>query len=481
MTAQSPGPVAAVGSAGGHAAVRGPHGRSSAAVLAYATARPIQGYVRLRDQYGDAVRVPMGPFPDRFLLSRPEHAEHVFATHQDNYVKSASYKGLRALIGDGLLTSEGQEWRRHRRLIQPVFSRRDVLMFGPSMTEAIGRLLTGWADLPSGTELKVTGRMSALTLDIIGNALFSADLNDDAVGMGKTMAAGQYLGLVAGLLRLPWGPRSEQALKQAAVRLSGTPGGIYGYVAGLVTARRERGAACGAADRRDLLDVLLTAEGEDGQGLTDDEISAEVATFLLAGHETSSNGLSWTLALLCAYPGARVRLEAEVDEILGGREPEAADVARLPWTTAVIREALRLYPPAWTIERCAVRADTIAGIDVPAGSSVTLPPYLIHRHPEFWPNPIGFDPARFMAAEPADPAPGRRRPGPGYANFAYLPFGGGRRACIGQSFAELEMALVLAAITQRYRLELTTGGFPQPVAGVTLRPARGLPMRLVRR
>ncbi|HUD35652.1 MAG TPA: cytochrome P450 [Streptosporangiaceae bacterium] len=481
MTARSPGLTAAAGSANWPATVRGPRGRSSAAVLAYTMAHPLEGYARLRDTYGDAVRVAMGPFPDRFLLSRPEHAEHVLATHQDNYVKSASYKGLRALIGDGLLTSEGQDWRRHRRLIQPVFSRRDVLMFGPAMTQASGRLLAGWADLPADAELKVAAQLSGLTLDIIGSALFGADLAGDAAGMGKTIAAGQRLGLVAGLLRLPWGPHSERLLKSAAVRLSGTPGGIYGFVAALVAARRERGVNSGETGRRDLLDVLLSAGAEAGQELTDEEIAAEATTFLLAGHETSSNGLSWTLALLSAYPEARRRLEAEIDDGLDGREPEAADVARLPWTTAVIREALRLYPPAWTIERNAVSADRIAGIDIPAGSVVTVPPYLIHRHPEFWPDPVGFDPARFHSAEPAGQAAVPRLTAPDHANFAYLPFGGGRRACIGQSFAELEMALVLAAITQNYRLDLTAGGMPEPVAGITLRPAQGLPMRLVRR
>ena len=189
---------------------------------------------------------------------------------------------------------------------------------------------------------------------------------------------------------------------------------------------------------------------------------------MLAGHETSANALSWSLALLGAYPAARSRLEHEVDSVLGGRVPAAGDAARLPWTTAVIAEAMRLYPPAWTIERDAIADDDVTGVPVPAGSLVAIPPYLVHRHPEFWPDPAGFDPARFSN--------GTQR-----HRYAYIPFGGGRRACIGQSFAELETALVLASITQRFRLELTAGGIPPPAANVTLRPAHGLPMRLSRR
>jgi cytochrome P450 len=209
--------------------------------------------------------------------------------------------------------------------------------------------------------------------------------------------------------------------------------------------------------------VLLTAD------LTDAQIGAEVGTFILAGHETTANTLAWSLALLSAFPSARERLEQEVDSVLGGRVPEAGDASRLPWTAAVVNEAMRLYPPAWTIERSALADDTVAGVTVPAGSQVTISTYLVHRHREFWPDPAGFDPDRFLRGP-------RDRP-----RYAYIPFGGGRRACVGQSFAELETVLVLASIAQRYRLELTPRGIPAPIANVTLRPGQGLPMRLLRR
>jgi len=219
--------------------------------------------------------------------------------------------------------------------------------------------------------------------------------------------------------------------------------------------------------------VLLTARAPDGSALTDTEIADEVATFMLAGHETTANALAWSLALLSAYPAARERLEQELAAVLGDRDPDAADAADLPWATAVVSEAMRLYPPAWTIERDALADDDVAGTPVPAGSMVAISPYLVHRHPGFWPDPAGFDPRRFLPG--GDGHAGTRH------RYAFIPFGGGRRACVGASFAELETVLVLATIARRFRLELTARGMPAPVAQVTLRPGRNLPMRLRRR
>jgi cytochrome P450 len=449
--------------------VPGPPARTSAAVLAAMVRRPLDSYVRLAADYGDAVRVRLGPRSAFFLLSRPEHAEHVLATCQHNYLKAFTYKPLRALIGDGLLTSEGERWRRHRRLVQPLFSRRDVTGFGPAIAAATRRMLTRWAEFPDGAQLDVAASMGALALDVVGQALFGTDLTGEADQMSRSMNAGQRVAMVATLLPLPWGPRSVRAVKAAARTLGRTPEGIEGPVERLVAARRAKlGQGTPGSGRHDLLDVLLTGRNDDGSLLTDEEIAAEVGTFLLAGHETSANTLSWSLALLSAFPAARARLEDEVDSVLGGREPEAADVPSLPWTSAVISEAMRLYPPAWTIERDAIADDVVAGVPVPAGSLVVISPYLVHRNPEFWPDPAGFDPGRFLAA-------------PDQQRYAYIPFGGGRRACVGQSFAELETVLVIAAVTQRYRLELSGAGIPKPTAYITLRPGRGLPMRLSRR
>lgn len=451
--------------------------------LAAVMRNPLRVYLAMAARYGDAVRVPIGPKTSFYLLSRPEHAEHVLAANQDNYVKAFTYRPLRALIGNGLLTSEGEDWRRHRRSVQPMFSRRDVLAFGPAMADAAQRMLMRWDELADGSVIDLGRQMSALALDIVGWALFSSDLAGDAERMGRAMGAGQRVAMLATFLPLSYGPRSTRAIKAAARRVGGTSEGIEGPVGRLIAARRASGRASAAdgpagspvqfsgdeaAVHRDLLGVLMTARNPDGSLFTDAEIADEVGTFMLAGHETTANTLSWSLALLAAYPAARSRLEEEVDSVLGGRVPTSADAAQLPWTTAVIAEAMRIYPPAWTIERNAIADDEVAGVPVPAGGLVAIPPYLVHRHREFWPDPAGFDPERFSA--------GAQR-----HRYAYIPFGGGKRACIGQAFAELETVLVLASITQRFRLELTASGIPQPVANVTLRPGRGLPMRLLRR
>ena len=430
-------------------------------MLATLVRDPLGVHIKLQARYGTAVRIPVGRHRSSYLFSTPRHAEHVLAVNQDNYVKSPSYRPLRALIGDGLLTSEGDRWRGHRRLIQPVFSRRDVLRFGPFMCDAAQRLLKSWDEKPAATVLDVRRQMSGLTLDIVVGALFGADLTADSDEMARATEAGQKVALASALLPLPWGPRTTSAVKALARRIGHTGEGVEGMVARLITARRAGGAP---EHSQDLLDILLAG------GLSDADIGAEVGTFMLAGHETTANTLSWSLALLSAFPATRARLEEEVDSVLGGRPPSAADVAALPYTMAVVHEALRLYPPAWTVERSAIAGDVVEGSPVPARSQVTIGTYLVHRDPEYWSDPSGFDPGRFLGDAAAD------RP-----RYAFIPFGGGRRACVGQSFAELEAVLVLASIAQRYRLELTASGLPVPVAGVTLRPGRNLSMRLIAR
>ncbi len=448
--------------------VPGPSASIAARQLAMIFHNPLDVYLALSARYGDAVRMPIGPKTSLFMLSRPAHAEHVLAANQDNYVKAFTYRPLRALIGDGLLTSEGERWRQHRKLVQPMFARRDVALFGPGMADAAQRMLKGWDDLADGTVLNVAARMSALALDIVGWTLFSADLSGEVAQMGRAMGAGQRVAMLATMLPLSYGPRSTKAVKLASRWVGHTPEGIEGPVGRLVADRRA-GKTASAGGHPDLLDVLIGGRDQQGAELTDADIIGEAGTFMLAGHETTANTLAWSLALLSAFPAARVRLEDEVDSVLNGQLPAAADTPKLPWTTAVVAEAMRLYPPAWTIERDALADDDVAGVPVPAGSLVAVPPYLLHRHREFWPDPAGFDPARFL--------PGHQdRP-----RYAYIPFGGGKRACIGQSFAELETVLVLASIAQRYRLELTPAGIPKPTANVTLRPGRGLYMRLLRR
>jgi cytochrome P450 len=435
----------------------GPRGAQAVATLArMASGRPLEASAVLFARYGDTVYLPVRPWPGLYIFSRPEQAEHVLAASQANYVKPFTYRPLRMMLGDGLVTAEEGTWRRHRRIIQPVFSSRNVASFAAEMDAAAQRALHRWTGSPM---VDLASEMSALTLDVVGSALFGADLVAQAPSLGRELAAGQWLALLAAFMPIPAGPRPARVVQAAARRLGA--GGVQHQVEQLITRRREQ-----ADDARDLLTLLAAARDADGRGLGEQEIRDEVTTFLVAGSETTAMALTWSLALLSAYPQARQRLEDEVDAELGDGP---ADPDTLPWTSAVVSEAMRLYPPAWTLERTAVADDEVCGTPVLAGSMVAVLPYLIHRNPAVWPNPAGFDPARFLS-----PAPGRHR-------YAWIPFGGGKRGCIGAGFARQEAVLVLARLCRHYRLDLEGPGLPRPRGFVTLRPAGPVRMRLTRR
>ena len=384
---------------------------------------PLETYGALGRRYGDAIRVPFGRERALYVLSRPEYAEHVLVANQANYVKAFTYRPLRAVLGDGLLTSEGETWRRHRRVVQPVFAQRHVVGFAPQIVETAAKAVERW---PDGVMLDAAGELRRLTLDIVGRALFGSELAGEAGRTGRSLEILQR-GAVAGTF-LP-GVAAKRGLYQRVPGLSGALAQLDGLVQRVV-----RGSSGG-----EMLH-LLKERGE----FTEEELHDEVLTLLLAGHETTAASLAWTFVLLSRYPAARERLEQEVDEVLGGREPQAEDMDRLPWTRAVLEEAMRIYPPAWTIERDALEDDDIAGVQVPAGSTIAIPPYLLHRNVDIWPNPEGFQPERFLGDT-------------GRSRYAYLPFGGGRRICVGAGFAMLEAVLVLATISRTHRLDLAPG------------------------
>ena len=417
---------------------------------------PIAGYDAMRREYGDAVRLPFTRKRAFFLLSRPEHAEHVLVAHQDRYVKAFTYKPLRAFLGDGLLTSEGDVWQRHRRLVQPVFSHRRIQAFAPQMVSAAQARVATWRP---GAQVDAASEMRTLTMDIVGRVLFGTDLAGAAEPTGRAVSRLQDAAMVA--LLLPTG--SPERARALATRLPGI-GAAAETLETLVKTMIDERMAAPHETPTDLLDLIIAAGGDE-QPFGAQEIRDEVMTLVLAGHETTANSLTWTLTLLSRFPAVRDRLIAEVDEVLAGRAPDAADVEKLVWTQAVIGEAMRLYPPAWTIERDAAVDDDVAGIAVPAGCTVAISPYLLHRNPEFWPNPEGFDPERFLPAQSSD------RP-----KYAYLPFGGGRRICVGAGFAQLEAALALATITQTHLLDLVPGTSLRPKAGVTMHPRGPVPM-----
>jgi cytochrome P450 len=422
---------------------------------------PLRFFVSLSRQYGDVVRY-------RFLhtqsifVNHPAHVRRVLQENNRNYDKQVfSFDLLRRALGQGLLTNDGESWLRQRRLMQPAFHRQRLAGFGALMTEATTALLDEqWrAAAARGRALDIAAEMHRLTLRIVGQALFGLDLTREAETVGQALTVAQRRindQFFTPFLPL-WVPvRSHREFRAAIKTLDAV---VYGII------RERRGRS---EDRGDLMSMLLLARDADtGAGMDDRQLRDEVLTLLLAGHETTANALTWTWYLLSQHPAVWRRLQEELAAVLGGRPPAVDDLPRLPYTRMVLDEALRLYPPAWVITRRTVADDEIGGYLVPAGTVMVISPYAMHHNPRVWDNPEGFDPERFTPERTAARAP-----------FAYFPFGGGPRLCIGNNFALLEGQLILATVAQRYRLDRVPG---HPVAIeplVTLRTKYGLRMTL---
>lgn len=432
----------------------GPSGMSVLRYLAHMWRDPLATYGVLRREYGDTVRMPLSRNRNFYLLNRPEYVEHVLVRHQDRYVRSFTYRPLKAFLGDGLLTAEGAVWQRHRGLVQPMFSHRHVQSFAPAIVDATRNRLARWAP---GATINIGAEMSTLTMDVIGRVLFGTDLSGDAAPVSRAESRLQSSMALHAAAIFPMS-LSPERLRSIATRI--VPGlGRASQTLESVAARIIDTRICAPHDGpSDLLDLLLAAEHE-AQPLSRAEIQDEVMTLVVTGHESATNALAFTLALLSKNPAAYERVIAEVDDVLGGRDPQAPDVDALPWTQAVVSEALRLYPPACYVVRDAAQDDDISGIPVSAGDTIGLSPYLLHRHPEFWSDPETFDPHRFF------PGSASTRP-----RYAYLPFGAGRRICVGAGLAQLELTLVLAVLSQSVRVEPVSTAPLRARAYVTLHP-----------
>ncbi len=427
--------------------------------LAEARRDPIALFLRAQAAHGDVARLRFGPF-DYVLVNDPAAIKRVLVDNAANYHKSRSYAGLRALLGEGLLTSEGAFWRRQRRLAQPAFHRERLAALAVAMASEVERMLGRWGRLEPGAALDAHAEMMRLTFAIVGRTLLSTDVDGDA------SAVGEALGVC-----LTWTNQHAEALVRVPPSLP-TPSNLrFRRARGTLDALiyrviRERRAA--AEPGADLLGLLMAVVDEGtGERMSDAQLRDELLTLVLAGHETTANLLAFAFHALSTHPHWRGEVEREVDAALGGRAPTAADLPALGLTRAVLDETLRLYPPVWAFEREALAADVVGGFRVPKGAVVAVSPYVLHRHPAHWDNPEGFDPTRF--------SPGRAA---GRHKFAYLPFGGGPRTCIGNAFAMTEATIVLAMVAQRYRLERDPA---RPLAldpSVTMRPARGLHCRL---
>jgi cytochrome P450 len=397
-------------------------------------------------------------FLHSFLINKPEYIEHVLLTNHANYSKSQFLRRmLGPILGDGLLTSEGELWRRQRRIAAPAFHNKRIASFVDTFAACTQAMLTRWRTLPQPFE--VTAEMMGLTLDIIARTMLSTDVRGEVEAVRRLMEIVVSMRpSVPDLLGLPqWLPRRQPAAYRRTVAQ------FEALVAGFLAERRADGI-----DRGDLLAMLLAARDPDtGEGMSDKQLRDEILTIFLAGHETTANALAWVWYLLARHPQAEARLHEELDRVLGGRAPAYADIAELKWTRMVIEETLRLYPPAHTIARTALGEDRIGGVRVPAGAFISISMYVTHRNPNLWPQPERFDPERFAPAEVA-----RRH------RFAYLPFGGGPRICIGSSFALAEAQVVVAAVAQRYRVRLAPGQVVEPIGLITLRPKGGIKMTL---
>ncbi len=412
-------------------------------------------------QYGDLVRWRFG-WMWFYQANHPNMIHDVLVKRAASFHKTPRIKQvLGAVLGEGLLTSDGEEWRSHRRLVQPAFHSSRIEAYGAVMTEYTESMMRDWV---TGGEVDMRHEMMKLTLGIVAKTLFDADLDGDLserVGQAVTVTQEHGNEQFRRLMTLPrWVPTAGNRRSQAAVK------DLDSILSEIIRARRTSGE-----DRGDLLSMLLLARDEDsGAGLTDRQVRDEAMTLFLAGHETTAVALTWTWVLLDQDPGVRQRLENEVDEVLQGRPPDVKDLPNLPYVKQVIEEAMRLYPPAWTIGRQAVEAVDIGPYHLDPGSIVLVSPYAVHRQPEYFPEAETFDPDRF--------SPERERDLPRYA---YIPFGGGPRICIGNNFAMQEACLILAAMVQKVRLSLVPGTDLTPDPLITLRPKYPILMRLTRR
>ncbi len=428
-----------------------------------------QMFVELRAEYGDIYHLRVTT-RDVIFVGHPDMIKHVLVDNNRNYHKGFAYSKVAAFLGRGLLTSEGEFWRHQRRLAQPAFHHQRIEHFASTMVESTASMLAGWETLPAHAPFDVSEAMARLTLDIVTRTLFSTAVSPkemDAVYtilpwlLSETDRRADSLMGLRERLPLPVNRRYWREIER-----------LNQIIFRIIDERREREPASGVQangaqaqdEHNDLLGLLMLAEDEEtGERMSNEHLRDELMTIVLAGHETTANLLTWTHRLLSEHPTARERLQAEVDEVLGGRAPTLADLPKLAYTRRVLDEALRLYPPAWAISRKAMGDDEIGGYAVPAGAEIFLSQWVTHRHPDFWENPLGFDPDRFLPERSAD------RP-----RFAYWPFGGGPRQCIGNTFALMEGTIILAMITQRYALDLVPSHTIQVEPSITLRPANGV-------
>jgi cytochrome P450 len=414
-------------------------------------------FTRMRDEFGDVVRVRVVNFPI-YLLFHPDAVEEVLVKHNYDVRKHFALRINPLVLGKGLLTSEGDFWLRQRRLSQPAFLKAKLALYGQTMIDAAQRLTQAWQP---GEARDMHEEFSKLTLDIAARTLFSSEVGGEAGDIVEAMHILQAHFLVRfnSLVRAPvWVPTPWNLRFRKAIRR------LDAVLFRFIRQRRESGER-----KNDLLSLLLDARDEVGGGqMTDRQVRDEAMTLFLAGHETTALALSWTWLLLARHPHVEAELAREWSAVLGDRDIVPDDWGRLPRTEHVILEAMRLYPPAYVVGREALREITVAGHRVPRGMTLLMPQWAIHRDPRWWDRPDEFRPERW-AEDKIKSLP----------KFAYFPFGGGPRTCIGNQFATMEMVLTLATIGRRFRFGVDSNVDVRPQATFTLRPQPGVPTRVL--
>lgn len=408
-------------------------------------------------QYGDVVRLRF-PVLTFYLVSHPDAIEEIPVTQHRDVVKGPSYRSLlRSFLGNGLLTSEGELWRRQRRLVQPAFHHDRIASYVEAMAAYADRMVRTWRN---GETRDLHTDPRRLTLQIVTKVLFGAEIERETSDVGRALGVvtERALRFISAPIPLPLGiPTPANVRYHRAVRR------LDQIVYGIIRARR----AGGGGD--DLLSMLLRAQDEDGSRMTDRQLRDEVITLFLAGHETTALALAWTFYLLSEDPDADAALAAEAGEVLGDRAPAMADLPRLRYTQQAVGEAMRLFPPVWGIKREARQDLTVGGYRLRRGTQILISQYAVHRDPRWYADPERFRPERW--------ASGMEQQRPRYADF---PFGGGPRLCIGHEFAMTEAVLVLASIARRFRLRVAPG-HPVPLPSITLQLTHGLRMVVSRR
>lgn len=418
-------------------------------------ANPIAFLSTAAREYGDLVNFRVMR-QQMYLVNHPDYVREILVNNQANFIKSRALQRAKVLLGEGLLTSEGQHHLRQRRLVQPAFHRERLAGYAAAMSATALQARERWQ---SGTTMDVSVEMAHITLSIVAKTLFSADVESEASEIGAAMT--DVLRMFR-LLLLPLSDVINKLPLPSVRRFENARGLLDSTIYNLIRERRKSGE-----DKGDLLSMLLFAQDEESHagGMTDEQVRDEALTLFLAGHETTANALTWTWYLLSQHPEIEQRLHQEIDEVLGDRPPEFADIPRLRYAEMVLAESLRLCPPAWGIGRMPKEAFSLGGIEIPARSICIMSPFLIHRDGRWFSDPEKFDPERWA------PEAREKRP-----KFSYFPFGGGARICIGERFAWMEGVIVMAAIAQRWRFRLQPGQHVEPLPLITLRVKNGLRM-----